>query len=440
VDCMGCLLAGMAEPVASHVARLAPQVPTRAAPMLAPLACGGYAAPADAALLHGTAAHALDYDDTNHPAYAHPSAVLLPALLAVAPLTPATGADIVSAYIVGFEMFGKLGRALNTAHYIKGWHATCTFGALAAALAVGRLLGLNAQKLATATAIAASMAGGVRANFGTMVKPFHAGLAARAGVEAALLAQGGFDAASDAIEHRFGYLEVFAGAEPPAREWLSRPGDPLEILTEYGLALKPYPACGATHPGIEAATRLHKRLLPGETIETVRVGISEMALNPLIHARPKMPLEGKFSMHFTAAAALVQGHVSLETFTQAVVDDPAIAAMIDRMVVEVDERVAKDPEFATAIEIRTNTGRVDEELVPLAIGKPARWMPRKMIAHKFMDCVKHANIQANAPAVLDLLWTLDSNTPARDFAEAFAMLQSDPSCSPAKERVNESAA
>src|SRR3546814_11105130 len=114
--------------------------------MAAPLGCGGYTAPADAALLHGTAAHALDYDDTNHPAYAHPSAVLLPALLAVAPLTDATGADLVSAYIVGFEMFGKLVRALNTAHYIQGWHATCTFGPLAAALASGRFLGLDAHK------------------------------------------------------------------------------------------------------------------------------------------------------------------------------------------------------------------------------------------------------------------------------------------------------
>ncbi len=423
---MGCIIAGLEEPVAIQVGRLTPRLAQSTALMSAPLGSGGYAAPADAALLHGAAAHALDYDDTNHPAYAHPSAVLLPALLAVAPLTRATGADMVAAYIIGFEMFGKLGRALNTAHYIRGWHATCTFGPLAAALASGRLLGLNATELGIAVAIAASMAGGVRANFGTMVKPFHAGLAARAGVEAALLARGGFDAAKDAIEHRFGYLEVFAGSEPPIPEWLSRPGDPLEILTDYGLALKPYPACGATHPGIEAAILLRSRLAPGEEIESVRVGISEMALNPLIHTRPKTGLEGKFSMHFTAAAALVFGRVDLSTFGQEVVDDPLISRMIDKIIVEVDARVARDPEFATVIQIRTRQGRVDEELIPLAIGKPERWMSREMIGEKFTDCLRLAGAESSVTGLLELLWTLDSARPANDFADAFTLLRKSP--------------
>jgi hypothetical protein len=135
--------------------------------------------------------------------------VIVPALLAIAPRCQATGAQMVDAYIAGFEVFGKLGRALNTQHYKRGWHATGTFGALASAVACGRMLGLNTAQMVTALGIAASSASGLRANFGSMVKPLHAGLAARAGLQAALLAQAGHDASAVVMEHGYGYLSVF---------------------------------------------------------------------------------------------------------------------------------------------------------------------------------------------------------------------------------------
>lgn len=410
-DCIGCMIAGRREPLADKLTRLMPIVAQPDGLMNAAVIGRGYAKPSDAALLHGAVVHALDFDDTNHPAYAHPSAVIVSALLAAAAGTDARGSDLVAGYIVGFEMMGKLGRALNKAHYIKGWHATGTFGALAASVAVGALLRLPPEQIVTSMSIAASMASGVRANFGTMVKPFHAGLAARAGVESALLAQEGFTASPEALEHRFGYLAVFAGNAPARPEFLTRPGEELEILTEYGLALKPYPSCGGTHPGIEAAIRLHDGLEPGETIERVRVGISEMARNPLIYDRAENGLQGKFCMQYCAAAALLDGKVDLATFDDARVVAPDALALTARVEVEVDERVRDDSEFATAVRIWTSHGRDIEELVMLAMGKPERWMAPQVLAAKFLDCARHGGAADSGTAILGLLRKLDSDLP-----------------------------
>jgi len=154
-----------------------------------------------------------------------------------------------------------------------------------------------------AIGIAASAAGGLRANFGTMVKPLHAGYAARNGVLAALLAREGLIASEVALEHRYGYCNVFnhgIGYDPaPLSAW----GEPLEILSEFGLALKPFPSCGATHTGIEAALLLRKEI-GGAPIRSVRAGVSEMAFEPLIHVMPNSGLEGKFSLHYCIAAAV----------------------------------------------------------------------------------------------------------------------------------------
>ncbi len=367
-DCVGCILAGSLEPLA---------------PMLR-------AAGAEPALYFGTLAHALDYDDTNHPGYAHPSAVLVPVLLALAD-RGVTGREALAAYVLGLEVFGKLGRALNTAHYRRGWHATGTFGTVAAAVVAGALLGLDETRFRHALGIAASAAAGLRVSFGTMTKPLHAGYAARSGLLAARLAEQGVTAGADALGHRYGYLAAFAGdVEPdpaPLRSW----GTPLEILTPYGLALKPYPSCGATHPGIEAALGLAEdpALRPAR-IARVRVGVSEFAFEPLIYDRPATPLEGKFSMHFCVAAALARREVTLRTFAPSVVGDPEVRSLMERVAMEADDRVRHDPEFATVVAVTTSDGATREALVPLARGKPARWMSETGIAAKFRDCASGA--------------------------------------------------
>ena len=385
IDCIGCMLAGSREPLAAPLLKVLPTTYGESALHTALLiGTGRYGSPADAALFNGTVAHALDYDDTNHPAYAHPSAVLVPALLAAARITGASGSDLIDGYIAGFEIFGKLGRAMNTQHYKRGWHATSSFGTIAAVVAVARILGLDRQKTVMALGIAASSASGLRANFGSMVKPLHAGYAARNGVLAAQLAREGFDASEVVLEHSYGYLSVFnAGIGFDVDPLLSL-GESLEIQTEHGLALKPYPSCGATHPGIEAALALHAEL-NGEEIASVEAGVCEMAFSPLIHV-PRTPLEGKFSLHFCIAVALVFGEVKLSTFTDEKVMDPRVRALIPKISMKTDERWKADSEFSTEITVVTQFGRRLSHHIPLAAGKPERWFSPQQLRAKFDDC------------------------------------------------------
>lgn len=419
-DCVGCMLAGSREPLAAPLQATTPafDAPSAAFPALL-LGAGRYASPADAALYNGTIAHALDYDDTNHPAYAHPTAVIAPAMFAVAPLAAPSGAALIDAYIAGFEIFGKLGRAMNTQHYKRGWHATGTFGALAAVVAAGRLLGLDRERMTMAIGIAASEASGLRANFGSMTKPLHAGLAARAGVHAALLARAGFTASHAALEHKYGYLSVFNDGIGFDVAPLARLGEDLEILTEHGLALKPYPACGATHPGTEAAETLHTELA-GAPIRAVRAGVCEMAFAPLIHVMPNTPLEGKFSLHYCVAAALTFGRVDLGTFSAANVADPRIRALIPKISMELDERWRDDPEFATEIRVETEAGAVHTKFVPLARGKPARWFTSEQSRAKFVDCSQAALGATGVEPAWTALARLDSDRPATDVLASLA--------------------
>lgn len=413
-DGIGCMLAGSREPLAAPLSAVLPsfEQPSEAFPALL-IGLSRYAAPADAALFNGTVAHALDFDDTNHPAYAHPSAVIAPALLALAPHTQASGAALVEAYIVGFEFFGKLGRVLNTDHYKRGWHTTGTFGALAAAAASARLLGLDEAHAAMALGIAASSASGLRASFGSMTKPLHAGQASRNGVLAALMARAGYTASNEAIEHRYGYLGTFNDGLHVDPEPLAAMGRELEILTPHGLALKPYAACGATHPGIEAAERLHGRLA-GRAIRGVRAGVCEMAFAPLIHVMPASPLEGKFSLHFCLAAALLHGPVGLGTFSETMVCDPRVRALIPKIRMELDERWKDDGEFATEVAVETEDGETLVEFVPLAQGKPARWFGPERLRAKFDDCAFAAMQEGARDSVWRRLVALDGQQPVHE--------------------------
>jgi len=241
-----------------------------------------------------------------------------------------------------------------------------------------------------------------------MVKPLHAGYAARNGVLAALLAREGFDASAVSLEHRFGYLQVFndgIGFDPAPLRAL---GQPLEILTKYGMALKAYPSCGATHTGIEAALALRGDC-GEEKIDSVRAAVSEMAFSPLIHVMPETPLEGKFSLHYCVAAALVFGDVNLSTFTQEKVDDPRVRALIPKITMELDELLLDDSEFPTELTVRLASGRELVQMVPLAIGKPERWLSPERLRAKFEDCTT-AFDKKSSRATFDSIRQLDRAT------------------------------
>ena len=216
----------------------------------------GFGAPAgEAALVNGTSAHALDFDDVNMSMRGHPSVPLLPAVLALGEKIGSSGRELIDAFVLGFEVECKLGRVIGAAHYALGWHATSTLGTLGAAAACARLLRLDMERTQIALGIAASLASGVRQNFGTMTKPLHAGWAARNGVIAATLADRGFTADSAAIEGESGLLHAASGGARLNSRALASLGDPWEIVSP-GIGVKLYPCCYATHRAIDAALEI----------------------------------------------------------------------------------------------------------------------------------------------------------------------------------------
>ena len=338
------------------------------------------------ALYLGTLAHAADYDDISHPAYCHATALLLPPLLVRALATGSNGLTLIRAHIVGIETLGQLGRRLNTAHYEKGWHTTGTFGAIGATAALCFLEGFSDEATRRAIGISASLASGVRQNFGTMTKPLHAGLAGRAAILATRLAASEFTCADDAIEGKFGFMKVFGGSAP---ESLRKPwGEPLEILTDAGIGLKAYPCCAATHPAIDAALKLREQIGQAiDQIDSVRVGASRFAMQPLVHDIPATGLEGKFSMRYCVSAALCDGMVKAWTFEPQAIAREDIQAMMNRITVEIDPLVADDHEFAAIVDITLKSGRKESVRIDVASGKPGNWLTEGKLREKFLDCV-----------------------------------------------------
>ena len=353
-----------------------------------------------AALYLGTLAHAADFDDISHPAYCHATALLLPALLIRGAVLGVSGEDLIRAHVVGIETLGQLGRRLNTAHYERGWHTTGTFGAIGATAALAFLEKFTDEQMRGALGVSASLASGVRQNFGTMTKPLHAGLAARSAILATRLAGQDFTCAPDAIEGKFGFMKVFGGTAPAsyAKEW----GQPLEILTETGIGLKAYPCCAATHPAIDATRGLRARLNGAsfEDIEAMRVGASRFAMQPLIYDIPTTGLEGKFSMRYCIASAMIDGAVKIATFEPDQIMRPEIVRLMKKITVEIDPLVADDHEFAAIVDLKLKSGREESIRIDVASGKPGNWLSADLLKEKFFDCLGAERLNSQAGQAL----------------------------------------
>lgn len=385
-DSIGCLFAGSTEPLAGYAALLVPRVGASQGGLIA--ACpvlGGYTSAQDAAFYGATLSHALDYDDVSYPGLTHPSTILAPALLAAAALQPErTGRDLLFAYVCGVELLGKLGGLLNPDLFERGWHPTPTLGPPVVAYAAATFLGLSYAEIVAALGIAASASAGLRANFGTMTKPLHAGQASRAGLSAAILARAGFTASADVFEHSYGYFACF-GSPDLAASAMPVPGEPLEILSARGLEIKPYPACAAGQPAIEAGLALHARVA-GRAIRRVIVRTGAPTMMPMIHDRPREPLHGKFSLPYCVAVALVTGKVTIDSFSAEALDDAAVGSMMDRISVEIDSDARDDFHFGVRIELHLEDGHILVESVARAKGTISRRLSETELAAKFDDC------------------------------------------------------
>jgi 2-methylcitrate dehydratase PrpD len=385
LDCLGVMLAGSIEPAARILQQVA--AAEGGAPLATVVGTGRRTGAVWAALCNGTAAHALDFDDTNFVLMGHPSAPVLAAALAAGELALADGRALLHAFLLGFEVETTLAEVINPAHYAHGWHATCTLGTLGAAAAAARLLGLDGAQTRHALAVAASQASGLKENFGTMTKPFHAGHAARSGVLSALLAREGWTASEHALEGPQGFFSVL-GAGRRALEPLATLGAPWKILTT-GVAVKPFPSCACTHSIIDGALELRRAQgIHPDDVEDLTIEVAAGVPRILIHSRPRTGLEGKFSAEFAAAAALADGRVGLATFQDERTQDPALRAFMERIRVVVDPDLPTDQErhMWTRMTVRLKGGRsarVDPRPVP---GHPANPLPLDALHAKFVEC------------------------------------------------------
>ena len=402
LDTLGVMLAGSCEDAARIAADM---VRDQSGSSEASVFGHGFGAPAsEAALVNGTSAHALDFDDVNVNMRGHPSVPLLPAVLALGEKLGSSGRDVIDALVLGFEVECKLGRVIGALHYALGWHATSTLGTLGAAAACARLLRLNVDQTQTALGIAASLASGVRQNFGTMTKPLHAGWAAHNGVIAATLADRGFTADSAALEGESGLLRAASGGARLNARALARLGDQWEIVSP-GIGVKLYPCCYATHRAIDAALEIVASDGPHDSnIESVEVTVSRGTLMPLRKPLPATGLEGKFSMEYCIAAALADGRVGLATFTDEAVRRTELRKLMKRVAVREERRAAAFPIGGRAVVSVDTSGRVNHtRIVETPKGDPQNPLTWNELCDKFRDC---AGAVLPGPAIEDAIETV----------------------------------
>nr|WP_233340963.1 MmgE/PrpD family protein [Haloprofundus sp. MHR1] len=398
VDTVGVMLAGSTEGAGRKATESSGIEPT-AADAATLLGIDADAPPDSVALRTGTASHALDYDDLAWAMSGHPSVTLVPALLALAEETGASGRDLVAAYAAGFEAECAVADPVSPDHYEAGWHATATFGTFGAAAAAAHLLGLDEVEVSQALNIAASMPSGLKRNFGSMTKPLHAGLCSRSGVTAARLAADGFTADAAAISGERGFWDLYGEGGP---EQFAEPD--YEALQERGIHIKAYPCCYFTHAAIAAAQALVEEGVDPETIEQVTVTASAGAGDALHHADPDTGLEAKFSMQYAVASALVRERVSLSTFRDDAIENPAVQAVRERVEFVVDEDMAYDSHEAS-VHIVTEDGTYErhQENPPGTHDDP---LTDDELRAKFEECAGTVLSETDVDRLYDVLSTL----------------------------------
>lgn len=429
LDTLGCGLAGVSEPCSQIAAEV---VREEGGTGTATVIGQGYTAPARAAaLVNGTAIHALDYDDVNASMRGHPSPPLLPAVLAAGEETNANGRALIEAFVIGFEIECKLGRGLGASHYPHGWHATSTLGTLGAAAAAAKLYGLSTEQTVMALGIAASLSSGSRQNFGTMTKPLHPGVAASGGILAAKLAARGFTADETILEAPLGFLNLFSPAQDATPERvLAELAAPYDIISP-GISVKKYPCCFVTHNALDAVLDLRKQhnlsvdgiasitvQVPGAVAEVTGARAANdgagdatpTTFGPLIHGRPATGLEGKFSMQYCVATALLEGTPKLDTFEDPAVQRPEAQMLLRRVaMVSGDGPGAADvARGGTEVGIGLKNGQTVSARSAEPRGGPSAPLTWDELAAKYIDCAVRAIDRQAATDSLALIADLEN--------------------------------
>lgn len=370
-------------------------------------------APRFAAFANGVGIHADDYDDTqlavaNDRVYGlltHPTAPALPAALAMGEVLGASGADVMLAYHLGVEVECKIAEAINPRHYQTGFHATATCGTFAAASAASKLMGFDNETLCRALSIAGSQSAGLRENFGTMTKPFHAGRSSESGVVAAQFASYGWTAADTILEAPRGFFAAAGGGyDHSAID--GKLGAPW-TFDDPGISIKPHPSGSLTHPGMTEMLRLiRENDIRAENVEHVRVGTNSNMPNALIHHRPQNELQAKFSMEFCMAILLIEGRAGLAEFTDERVMQDDVQTMLTKVDFVIDDRAeaAGYHLMTTYIDILLKDGTNISGKADFGKGSPSNPMSYDEVSNKFCECADFANWdRSKADEIIDIV-------------------------------------
>jgi 2-methylcitrate dehydratase PrpD len=385
--------------------------------------------PRFAAFANGNFIHADDYDDTQlavakdrvYGLLTHPTVPVLPPALALCEPGGRSGKEFLAAYHVGVEVECKIAEAISPRHYNDGFHTTGTVGCFGSAAACAKLRGLDAARTACALGIAAAEAGGLRENFGSMTKPFHAGHAAEAGVVAADLAALGWSAAPNILEAQYGFFHAAGGGFDPAAI-MDRLGKPWTFASP-GVSIKPHPSGSLTHPAMGEMMRLIRRynIQPAE-VEKVEVGGNDRMVTTLLHHHPATGLQAKFSMEFGIAILLLDRRAGLAEYTDAVVARPDVQEMIRRVTFYVDPEAeqAGFDKMTSALKVHMKDGRVFSGRAQFAKGSPANPMSYDEVADKFRGCAEFAKWpRQKADAVIEFVKIMEN---APDLSRLTAVL------------------
>lgn len=373
----------------------------------------GLAAPW-AALVNGTAAHALDFDDNFAPAFTHATAVLAPALLSLGQDRDVESADLVDAFIVGLELQGRIGRLMQPAHYERGWHSTSTIGAIGTAGACARLLGGSGEQILMAMSAATSMAGGSKLQFGAMMKPIHAGLAAKNAVLSARFAMAGIGANPDPLTGDWGFAALTGAGEVYPAFMIEGLGETLEVETS-GLLAKRFPCCGAVHRNLDALEILLRNpAVSRDTIDRIELSLPEMARRNLRYDCPADEMQARFSGTYCTARLLLDGGLELGHFTGESVRDQRIASWLPRIrLIGYDNALMVDgADFEAVTRVFLKNGQVVEAAVSIPRGAPQNPLGDDELKAKFRSCCDWSGQGAAADTLFDLARSLEATDDA----------------------------
>jgi 2-methylcitrate dehydratase PrpD len=386
---------------------------------------------ASAALINGTAGHALDFDDTQLSSspdrifglLTHPTIPPLAASLAVGERLGVSGRQFLEAYLIGFEVECKMAEAINPTHYQNGFHSSGTFGTFGAVISAAKLLGLNAETLGHALAIASSMSSGIRLNFGTMTKPLHVGRAAQNGVLAAELAAAGFTGGKDGLDGPWGFFQVFSFGEGMDEDRIvGKLGNPYTIVSP-GVSIKPYPCGVLGHPTMDAMRALVTRHdVKPEQIKAIRVRAGSNILNPLRYKVAQNELEAKFCPAFMVSAIALRRKAGIHEFTDEFVRSAPVQQMMARCENILDAEIeAKGFEkIRSTVEVDLADGRtLVQQADERYRGGPDRPFTREELHEKFTEC---AELVLPEQAMTDTLRAVDSLAEAGDIATLMNIL------------------